>query len=315
MMRSAAVSIFYDCDRLLFGLGLIPLSSSVGKSSDTCDGGKRTNFSGPGLAAVTRSVASVLSASVQGHRSGAGTVVEPVESYSTHSTKCAIAKGVADGTSRCFALSFAVMSDDLACGDSSKCSSGDVTLDAGFAAAISILFFVVVDIIITIVVLLLVITVSAVNLLVPTFIIVIFFLLLSNNRPFFFVDGLLNAFANNDSLRSLLPDNDGLHLHLHGLSSFIADVDGLRLGRGLGSRLGAEILSRPRVLLQLVRLLSWKDLLVALKHDFDLCALSLRWCLVGGKAWPFLTYAMAAYTSPDSPMPFAVAGRVSLNKS
>jgi hypothetical protein len=70
------------------------------------------------------------------------------------------------------------------------------------------------------------------------------------------------ALANYNGLRGLLPDNDRLHLHLHGLRGFVADVD--RLGWCLGYRLGAEILSRPRVLLQLIRLLSWEDLPVSL---------------------------------------------------
>lgn len=209
-----------------------------------------------------------------------GTVVEAVESHGAHSTQRAVAEGIAEDASRGFALSLAMVSDNLACRYSSKRTGSDVTFDVGVTFAPRIFLLVDVNIIVTIVALVLIVAVSTIHLFVATFVVIFFFLGGSDNLPLFFIDGLRGTLTYDDGLRDLFPDNNGLHLHLHGLRGLVSDIDGL--GWGLWQRLGAEILGGPRVLFQFVGLLAWKDFLVALvvPRNPDLSSCWRGWDLV-----------------------------------
>jgi len=156
----------------------------------------------------------------------------------------------------------------------------------GLASAPCILFLVDVDVVVAVVspitptVFVTLVITAAVDFLDTAFVVVVFLLASGPcNLSIFFstlnklICGLCHAFANNDRLRNLLPDDDGLHLHLHGLRGFIADVDGLGWCLGLG--LGAEVLGRSGVLLELIRLVfPWEDFPIALvvSRDADLSA-------------------------------------------
>jgi len=284
------VPIFYDRNRLLFDhLVLVPLSGSVGESSNTGKCGKRAQLLHPRLAAVARFGTAAASATIRRNRPGSVTVVKSIESHCTHSTERAVAKGISDVASGSFTLSLAVMSDNLSCSNSGKSACSNITLGAGLASAPGILLLVDIDVVVAVVVLIsppvvvftlvgvsLIVATAAIDLLHSALVVVIFFVALwTGDLSVLFstfnklVGWLLDALADDDGLRGFLPDNNRLHLHLHGwhllgLGGLIADVDGLGLGWwGLGQRLGAEILSRPRVLLQLIGLLPREDLALA----------------------------------------------------
>lgn len=279
------MAVFYDRDCLLFDrrLVLVPLSSGIGEGSNTSESGKRAQLLYSRLAAVTRLAASAAPASLRRNRPRSITVVKSIEGHSTHSTQCAVAKGIPDVASSGFTLPLAMMSDDLSCSNSGKSARSNITLSSGLASTPRVFLFVDVNIIVAVVVLIspsmiifalvgvsLVVTTTSVDFLDPALVVIVFLVARTSDLSVFFSSALnkligwfLNALADDDGLRGLLPNNNRLHLHLHGLGGFIADVDGL--GWWLGDRLGAEILSRPRVLLQFIGLLfAWEDFPVAL---------------------------------------------------
>jgi hypothetical protein len=158
------------------------------------------------------------------------------------------------------------MSDDLSSGNSSKSTSSNVSFGVSFAPFPCVFLLVDVYVVVAVVVLIsiamvvlaligvsLVAAAASVDFLDSAFVIVILLVARTSNLSVFcyltlnqFIRGLWGALANDDGLRGLLPDNDRLHLHLHGLGGFVADVDGLRLELLLG--LGAEVLGGPGVL-------------------------------------------------------------------
>jgi hypothetical protein len=204
-----------------------------------------------------------------------------------------------------FTLALAVMPDDLAGGDSSKGSRGDVPLGFGLASFPGVLFLVDVHIVVAVVVLIaialtVVLALVGVSFVAPAAMVdfldsalVVVVLFVARGRAgnlsvlcYLFalnklVGGLWGALADDDGLRCFLPDDDGRHLH--GLGDFIADIDGLGLLLLLGLGLGAEVLGRSGVLLELIRLLFPREdvaLALVVPRYADFCARWRRGALV-----------------------------------
>jgi hypothetical protein len=255
--------------RILF---LVPLAHCVRSKADTCQGGKGSHLPHAGLAAVA-ALAPVPPTPVafRGHGTRAVAVVVAVESHGADGTKRSVAQSIADGASRFFALPLAVVSDDLTCGNASKGACRGAASAVGTAVALPGVFLLVhVDGVIVAVVCAVSVAVSvlalvevslfsaaaAVYFFDPTLVVVVFVNTRAGNLSVLvnfctlnkLIGRLLDSLADDNGLRHLLPDNDGLL----GRLGFIADDDGL--GKWLGSWFRAEELGRAGVPLKLIRL-------------------------------------------------------------
>jgi hypothetical protein len=253
-------------------LFLIPLSHSVRSKTDACQGGKRSHLPHAGLAAVA-ALAPVPPTPVafRGQGTRAVAVVVAVEGHGADSTKRSVTQSIADRASCFFALPLAVVSDDLPCGDASKSACRGAAFAVGTAIALPrvsllvhihgvvvavICAFSVAVSVLALVKVSLFSAAAAVYFFDSTLVVVVFVNARAGNLSVLvnlctlnkLIGRLLDSLADDDGLRHLLPDDNGLL----GRLGFVADDDGL--GQWLGSWFRAKELGGAGVPLELIRL-------------------------------------------------------------